>query len=235
MNVDLGPEGEAFRREIAAFLDERLTPEVRERVRRSGSMHDWELHRALAAGGPREYGGQGRSPLELMAMREELKKRHAPTEGMGMTLLVPDLAVLARSRRFPGVRVGDPHLHAVERGAAAPPRLGRHVAVKGVAAVGPKVSVIPNRFARDPGSPPRRRGGDTAGRLPGRSDDRSASANRGWEASRAAWAGQPRNSVARSRTSRSNVASGSGTASVSSVASAVSTLLVRDGNVRGED
>jgi alkylation response protein AidB-like acyl-CoA dehydrogenase len=94
MNFELGADGEAFRREVAAFLDEHLTPDVRERVRRSGSMHDWELHRALAgrgwlaAGWPREYGGQGRSPLELMAMREELKKRHAPTEGMGMTMLV---------------------------------------------------------------------------------------------------------------------------------------------------
>ncbi|TDC74906.1 acyl-CoA dehydrogenase family protein [Actinomadura sp. 7K507] len=94
MNFDLGPESEAFRTEVAAFLDEHVTSDVRERVRRTGSMHDWELHRALAsrgwlaAGWPEEYGGQGRSPLELMAMREELKKRHAPTEGMGMTMLV---------------------------------------------------------------------------------------------------------------------------------------------------
>ena len=94
VNFDLGPESEAFRAQVAAFLDEHLTPDVRERVRRTGSMHDWELHRALAsrgwlaAGWPEEYGGQGRSPLELMAMREELKRRHAPTEGMGMTMLV---------------------------------------------------------------------------------------------------------------------------------------------------
>ncbi|RAY16922.1 acyl-CoA dehydrogenase [Actinomadura craniellae] len=94
MDFGLGAESEAFRAEVAAFLDEHLTPRVRERVRRSGSMHDWPLHRALAergwlaAGWPKEYGGQGRSPLELMAMREELKKRHAPTEGMGMTMLV---------------------------------------------------------------------------------------------------------------------------------------------------
>ena len=94
MNFDLGPENDAFRAEVVAYLDEHLTPAVRQRVRATGIMHDWELHRALAAKGwiaagwPKEYGGQGRSPLELMAMREELKRRHAPTEGLGMTILV---------------------------------------------------------------------------------------------------------------------------------------------------
>ncbi len=106
MNFGLGDESEAFRAEVAAYLDEHLTPEVRERVRRSGSMHDWELHRALArrgwlaAGWPKEYGGQGRSPLELMAMREELKKRHAPTEGMGMTMLVARTILAAGTERM---------------------------------------------------------------------------------------------------------------------------------------
>ncbi|GAA3209692.1 acyl-CoA dehydrogenase family protein [Actinocorallia longicatena] len=106
MNFDLGAEGEAFRAEVAAFLDEHLAPDVRDRVRRSGSMHDWDLHRALAARGwlaagwPVEYGGQGRSPLELMAMREELKKRHAPTEGMGMTVLVARTLLAAGSERM---------------------------------------------------------------------------------------------------------------------------------------
>lgn len=90
----LGAEVEAFRSEVASFLDQHLTPAVRERVRTTGSMHDWDLHRALGAKGwiaaswPVEYGGQGRTPLEMMAMREEMKKRHAPTEGLGMTLLV---------------------------------------------------------------------------------------------------------------------------------------------------
>ncbi|ROO85177.1 hypothetical protein EDD29_2717 [Actinocorallia herbida] len=103
MNFELDAAAEAFRAEVAAYLDEHLTPEVRERVRRSGSMHDWELHRALArrgwlaAGWPVEYGGQGRSPLELMAMREELKRRHAPTEGLGMTVLVARTILAAGS------------------------------------------------------------------------------------------------------------------------------------------
>jgi alkylation response protein AidB-like acyl-CoA dehydrogenase len=94
ISFDLGPEVEAFRAEVAEFLDEHLTPEVRAQVRATGSHHNWDLHRALGARGwiaaswPVEYGGQGRNPLEMMAMREEMKKRHAPTEGLGMTLLV---------------------------------------------------------------------------------------------------------------------------------------------------
>jgi alkylation response protein AidB-like acyl-CoA dehydrogenase len=94
LDFDLGDDVEAFRAEVAAFLDEHLSPAVREGVRKTGSFHDWTLHAALADRGwiaaswPVEHGGQGRNPLEMMAMREELKKRHAPTEGLGMTLLV---------------------------------------------------------------------------------------------------------------------------------------------------
>ncbi|GAB3760852.1 alkylation response protein AidB-like acyl-CoA dehydrogenase [Nocardioides ginsengisegetis] len=94
IDFDLGPEAEAFRAEVAAFLDEHLTLEIQHRVRQSGSYHDWDLHRALgekgwiAASWPAEYGGQDRDPLELMAMREEMKKVHAPVNGLGTTLLV---------------------------------------------------------------------------------------------------------------------------------------------------
>jgi alkylation response protein AidB-like acyl-CoA dehydrogenase len=94
VDFELGERSEAFRAEVREFLDEHMTPAVRERVRASGTMHDWELHKALAAKGwiaagwPVEYGGQGRSPLEMTAMREELKKRHVPVEGLGMTMLV---------------------------------------------------------------------------------------------------------------------------------------------------
>ncbi len=94
LTFDLGEEAEAFRAEVAAFLDEHVTPEVHHRVLETGTYHDWELHRALGAKGwiaaswPAEYGGQARNPLELMAMREEMKKRHAPVDGLGTTMLV---------------------------------------------------------------------------------------------------------------------------------------------------
>lgn len=94
ISFDLPDEVEAFRAEVAAFLDEHLTPALRERVRASGSLHDWDVHRALGERGwiapawPEAYGGQDRDPLEMMAMREEMKARHYPSEGLGMTLLV---------------------------------------------------------------------------------------------------------------------------------------------------
>jgi len=94
IDFDLGPEAEAFRAEVVAFLDEHMTREVHDRVLATGTYHDWDLHRALgekgwiAASWPAEYGGQDRNPLELMAMREEMKKVHAPVDGLGTTLLV---------------------------------------------------------------------------------------------------------------------------------------------------
>jgi len=103
MNFDLGEESDAFRAEVRAFLDEHLTPEVHEQVRTTGSMHHWGLHRALAAKGwlaagwPVELGGQGRDPLQLTAMREEMKARHAPVEGLGMTMLIANTIRLCGS------------------------------------------------------------------------------------------------------------------------------------------
>ena len=63
---------------------------------------------------------------------------------------------------------------------------------------------MPNKFARAPGAG-RRSGGQHRGRLPGRSDERSALANDGCAAIRAAWSGQPRNNVTRSRSRNSMV------------------------------
>ena len=82
---------------------------------------------------------------------------------------------------------------------------------------------MPKRLARAPGAG-RRSGGRTAAKLPSRNEDRSASAKPGCAASRAAWSGQPRNSVARSRCKSSSVAAGSGSASVSRVAPATSAV-----------
>lgn len=94
ITFDLGEEAEAFRAEVAAFLAEHVTEAVHHQVLETGTYHNWDLHRALgekgwiAASWPVEYGGQARNPLELMAMREEMKKVHAPLDGLGTTVLV---------------------------------------------------------------------------------------------------------------------------------------------------
>ncbi|MBM3658447.1 MAG: acyl-CoA dehydrogenase [Actinobacteria bacterium] len=94
MDFRLGSEADAFRGIVREFLDEHLTDEIRERAHETGTVHDWDFHRALgergwiAASWPVEYGGQGRSPYELTAMREELRLAGAPTDGLGNTLIV---------------------------------------------------------------------------------------------------------------------------------------------------
>jgi len=88
------PASEVFRAEVRAFLDEHLTPELHEQAHATGTFHDWSFHRAmgdrgfLGAAWPEEWGGQGRDPLQLLALQEELTKAGAPVDGMHIALLV---------------------------------------------------------------------------------------------------------------------------------------------------
>jgi alkylation response protein AidB-like acyl-CoA dehydrogenase len=94
VDFSLGEKSDTFRAEVRAFLDRHLTAEVIERARSTGTMHDWEFHRALAAQGwlaaawPREYGGQERDSFEMLALLDELKARRAPVDGMLLTMMV---------------------------------------------------------------------------------------------------------------------------------------------------
>ena len=51
MDFRLGHKSDEFRQEVREFLAATVTPEMLERVHDSGTLHDWELHRALAAKG----------------------------------------------------------------------------------------------------------------------------------------------------------------------------------------
>lgn len=83
-----------FGRDVRAVLDAHLTPEVRRRVHESGTHHDWELHRAMAARGwlaaaiPEELGGQGRSADQLARLFRELELHDAPYDGVANAMLV---------------------------------------------------------------------------------------------------------------------------------------------------
>ncbi len=94
MDFRLGAKSDAFRAEVRAFLDEHLDAETIERAHRTGTNHDEEFHRAIgqqgwiAASWPPEYGGQGRDPFEMTALRDELRLAGAPTDGMGLTVIV---------------------------------------------------------------------------------------------------------------------------------------------------
>jgi len=94
MDFRLGAKSEAFGAEVRDFLDQHLDPEVIERAHRTGTMHDKDFYRALgdrgwiAAAWPAEYGGQERDPYEMTALRDELRLAGAPTDGMGLSLIV---------------------------------------------------------------------------------------------------------------------------------------------------
>jgi alkylation response protein AidB-like acyl-CoA dehydrogenase len=94
MDFSLPPEVEAFRADVRAFLAEHVTAEIIETAHRTGTVHDWGLHRSMAeagwlsAGWPAEYGGQGRSPLEMNALTEEMYLSGAPVDGLGIASLV---------------------------------------------------------------------------------------------------------------------------------------------------
>jgi alkylation response protein AidB-like acyl-CoA dehydrogenase len=94
MDFRLGENSDAVRAEARAFLDEALTAEVLEKMETTGVHHDWDFHRKvvekgwLAPGWPVEFGGQGRDPLEVLAIAEEFQRAGAPTYGVGTTLMI---------------------------------------------------------------------------------------------------------------------------------------------------
>ncbi|MEZ5204774.1 MAG: acyl-CoA dehydrogenase [Acidimicrobiales bacterium] len=90
----LDPEVQAFRDEIRSFLGTNVTDQVIGDAHRTGTIHDWGLHRKMAdagwisAGWPAEFGGQGRSPLEMNSLSEEMYFSGAPVDGLGVASLV---------------------------------------------------------------------------------------------------------------------------------------------------
>ncbi|MGO9458489.1 MAG: acyl-CoA dehydrogenase family protein [Acidimicrobiales bacterium] len=110
MDFRLGERSDAFRAEVREFLDRALTDEVRDQIHRTGVHHNWDFHRSvveqgwLAPAWPVEDGGQGRDPMEMIALSEEFQKAAAPTYGVGTTLMVANvvrhLGTDEQKRRF---------------------------------------------------------------------------------------------------------------------------------------
>ena len=107
MNFDIDDVSPDFRREVAAFLDEHVTPDLVERCRQTGTNHDWDLHWALGARGwlaggwPTEYGGRGdEGSFEFLILSDELEQRGIPSDGLGMTMLVANTIMRAGSEEI---------------------------------------------------------------------------------------------------------------------------------------
>ena len=94
MDFRFDPETEAFRAEVRAFIAEQLTDEIVGRALTTGTMHDWDFHRALcargylAAGWPAEVGGLGRSAIDQTLLMQELYGSGAPIDGLNIASMV---------------------------------------------------------------------------------------------------------------------------------------------------
>jgi hypothetical protein len=118
MDFSLPPEVVEFRAEVRAFLAENVTDEIIERAHSTGTIHDNGLHHKMAAEGwlsagwPAEYGGQGRSPLEMNALQEEMYLSGAPVDGLGVAALVAHTLLIdgtdwQKQTIIPGILSGD--------------------------------------------------------------------------------------------------------------------------------
>jgi hypothetical protein len=119
------PEEDAFRKEVAAFL-EREAPQEYHKKRLTffdmSSQPDWiKVHRAMAeklgergwiaAHWPVEYGGQGASPFFRLILREELTRFHCPGyDSIGAGIVAPALMLKGsedqKKRHLPGIASG---------------------------------------------------------------------------------------------------------------------------------
>lgn len=94
MDFTLGESSDELRSQARAFLEETITSDLEERLYRSGVAHDDEFSAALAENGwlapswPPEYGGQGRNPLEILALQEELQRADAPIYNVAINNMV---------------------------------------------------------------------------------------------------------------------------------------------------
>ena len=125
MDFTFTPEEEAFRREVADFLEKEVPQEYREKRLTFFDMSaqpDWiKVHRAMAeklgARGwlsmhwPKEYGGREASPFHRLILREELSRYHSPGyDSIGAGIVAPALLLKGsdeqKKRHLPGIASG---------------------------------------------------------------------------------------------------------------------------------
>ncbi len=125
MDFAFSPEEEAFRNQVADFLEKEVPREYREKRLTFFDMsaqHDWiKVHRRLAVKmgekgwlsmhWPKEYGGQGVSPFYRLILREELARYHSPGyDSIGCGIVAPALLLKGsdeqKKRHLPGIASG---------------------------------------------------------------------------------------------------------------------------------
>ncbi|MBW2495752.1 MAG: acyl-CoA dehydrogenase family protein [Deltaproteobacteria bacterium] len=84
----------AFSAEVRSFLAEHWTEEGARRVEETGTLHDWDLHRAAVERGwlrsamPVQVDGAGRAPEELATLFRDFEIAGAPYDGTSITMMV---------------------------------------------------------------------------------------------------------------------------------------------------
>lgn len=108
MDFRPSPQRQALLEEAIEFLAEQVTPEMAERARLTGTLHDPVLHRAMASRGwigaywPAEDGGLGLDPVDAGAICEAACYADAPLDGQ----LITEMAGYAI------LKLGSPELRA---------------------------------------------------------------------------------------------------------------------------
>jgi alkylation response protein AidB-like acyl-CoA dehydrogenase len=126
MDFAFSPQEEAFRKEVASFL-EREGPKEWQKKKVSffdmSGQENWiaihrEMSRKLGAKGwlslhwPKEYGGQGLSPFYRLILREELAKHHCPGyHSLSVDFVAPAILLKGsdelKKRFLPGIASGE--------------------------------------------------------------------------------------------------------------------------------
>jgi alkylation response protein AidB-like acyl-CoA dehydrogenase len=119
------PEEEAFRKEVATFLEKEVPREYREKRLTFFDMSSQEgwipVHRRMAEKlgekgwlslhWPKEYGGQDKSPFYRLILREELSRYHSPGyDSIGVGIVAPAILLKGsdeqKKRHLPGIASG---------------------------------------------------------------------------------------------------------------------------------
>ena len=105
VGVTEAPAADEAHTTLRSFLKAHLTPEVRSRVKESGTRHDWEFLKAFASAGftraswPEARGGLGWSPAQQSMLHEELGTAAAPIEGFETAELVANVLSIVGDER----------------------------------------------------------------------------------------------------------------------------------------
>jgi 3-oxocholest-4-en-26-oyl-CoA dehydrogenase alpha subunit len=100
MDFSLTPEQEQFKKQVRDFVQEHLTPQLRDEVEREqysiGPLGKEFVRlmgqqRWLGIGWPKEYGGQGRGAIEQWLFLEEMHLENLPTGGLTLSSAGPTL------------------------------------------------------------------------------------------------------------------------------------------------